>query len=199
MNKIICLVLPLLLFTAGCLQVPLGYTPGDPLKKAAPGSPKYDVTYSVDYVADGGLGSGDGIASQAVLADHVRDHLKESGAFSRVEPRPFAEKSNYHIHFIAHYSTISHDEVQPIALLMGLSLCGIPVWITSSLDMSAILYLNQQPVYSPSASEGLRKFIWVGFLPVGLVWNSWWAWTTQEKKCIRFLVNRITDHQRTLP
>ena len=88
------------------------------------------------------------------------------------------------------------NESAGLGFLMGYTLCTIPMWLNMYLDMSAILYLNGTPVHSPTTAEALRCYVWIPFLPVGLVWNQWWAWTTQEKKCYRYLINDVINYQR---
>ena len=196
MNKIILLLfsVSMMMMLSGCLLIPSGYTPdvnfvrNDEIKK-------YAVTFSVDYLSDGDRSIGR--ASREKYIDWLKDDLMKSGAFSSVTYKSFAQKSNYHIHFIFHYSCMPVGRSIALGVLIGYSFGTIPVWQNMFLDSSAILYLNNKPIYSPATAENLRCYIWVPFLPVGLVWNSWWAWTTQEKKCYRYLINEIIDYQRS--
>ena len=81
---------------------------------------------------------------------------------------------------------------------LGFFFCALPGWMNMYLDASAIVYLNGNPVCSPTTSEDIRVIVWLPFLPVGLVWNQWWAWTTQEKKCCRFLINEVVKKNNDL-
>lgn len=88
------------------------------------------------------------------------------------------------------------NEAAATGFLMGYTLFTIPMWINMYLDMSAILYLKDKPVYSSATSEKIRCYVWLPFLPIGLIWNQWWAWTTQERKCCRYLINRIIAYEQ---
>ena len=193
MNKIstvLCAAV-LLALSSACLQLPLEYMPNERLKAAAPGSKIREVTYSVEQVIDGPFGWADGIATQKVLIGYIGNQLRKCRAFSKVTYKPFSSKSKYHIHFTAHYSAMPRDDVRLRQALMLCSFFIIPVRFASSLDMTAIVYWQDKAFYSPVATTGLQNYVWLGFLPVGMVWNNWWAWTQEEKKCSRLLVNRI--------
>ena len=194
MNKMFLFFLSFasVLVLSGCLQIPLGYTRNVDFPTNYK-SKKYAITFSVDYLSDGDISIGR--ASQEKYIDWLKEDLQKSGAFSTVTYRSFTQKSNYHIHFLIHYSCMPVNEAAALGFLMGHTLCAIPMWINMYLDTSAILYLNGIPVYSPTTTEALRCYVWVPFLPFGLVWNQWWAWTTQEKKCCRFLIKEIIDYQ----
>jgi hypothetical protein len=178
---------------SGCLQIPLGYTPSVDFPQDNENK-KYALTFSVDYLSDGDVSIGR--ASQEKYIDWLKEDLRKSGAFNSVTYKPFSQKSNYHLHFLIHYSCMPVNESAGLGFLMGYTLCTIPMWLNMYLDMSAILYLNGTPVHSPTTAEALRCYVWVPFLPVGLVWNQWWAWTTQEKKCYRYLINDVINYQR---
>ena len=195
MNKIMLFALSIIsvCILAGCLEIPLGYTHCVDFPQKYENK-KYSITFSVDYIAE--RDDVFGIATQEKYIDWLKDDLQKSGAFSSVTYKSFAQKSNYHIHFIFHYSCMPVNESAAMGFLMGYTCCAIPMWINMYLDSSAILYLNGNPIYSPATAENLRCYVWVPFLPVGLVWNQWWAWTTQEKKCYRYLINEIVDYQR---
>lgn len=196
MNKIILLLVSvsLVIMFSGCLQIPLGYTPKSDFPTNYDAK-KYAVTFSIDYIAE--RDDVFGLATQEKYIDWLKEDLQKSGAFSSVTYKSFTQKSNYHIHFIFHYSYMTVKESATMGFLMGYTFCAIPMWMNMYLDSSAILYLNGNPIYSPATAENLRCYVWVPFLPVGLVWNQWWAWTTQEKKCYRYLINEIVDYQRS--
>ena len=174
---------------SGCLDVPLKYTPDTDFSQEFD-TRKYAVTFSVDCI---GIVE-DGQASQEKYVEWLRDFLYKSGGFSSVKHRVFSEKSNYHIHFSMRYSRA--NEATALGLLLCCTYCTIPVWFDMYLDASAILYLNGVPIHSPSTSDAFRRHIWAPFLPIGLVWNKWWVWTTQEKKCCRYLINEIVNYQK---
>ena len=189
-SEILCSVL-LLTLSSACLQLPMDYQPNERLKAAAPGAIIRDVTFSMEQIIDGPFGRLDGIATQKVLVGYIGNQLRKCRAFRTVTYKPFSSKGKYHIHFIAHYSAMPREDFRLRQALMLCSFFIIPVRITSSLDMTAIAYWRGEAFYSPVATTGLQNYVWLGFLPVGLVWNNWWAWTQQEKKCSRLLVNRI--------
>lgn len=195
MNKILLLSLSLvsLFALSGCLLIPQGYTE-DAVLSNQRGNKRYAVTFSVDYLSDGEVSVGR--ASQKQYIEWLKEDLRDSGAFSSVTYKPFAQKSNYHIHFLIHYSGMPMDEHDDFENVLGCTLGMIPMWYDTFLDASAILYLNGKPIHSPAASEALRCYVWLPFLPVGLVWNKWWAWTTQEKKCCRYLIHELSEYQR---
>ena len=194
MNKI-CLI-PLFAGVAfmlsGCLLVPMNYTdsvdliPNDTSKK-------YSITYSISYVSEGDTPIGH--ASREKYIAWINEYLRKSNDFSSVSYKPFDEKSNYHVHFIVHYFIPLEKSVLG-GVVSGASLGCIPSWLDMYLDTSAVLYLNGQPVCSPATSEVLRCYVWCPFLPAGVIWNLWWAWSTQERKCCSFLVNGIVQYQR---
>ena len=195
MNKVLLLIASIMAICifSGCLQVPLGYTKNIDIPENY-NAKKYDVTFSVDYLSDGDVSIGR--ATQEKYIDWLKKDLQKSGAFSSVSYKPFSQKSNYHIHFLIHYSCMPVDQAAGLGLLMGYTMLTVPMWINMYLDTSAILYLNGQPVCSPTTAEALRCYVWAPFLPVGLIWNQWWAWTTQEKKCCRYLINEIVTYQK---
>ena len=187
MNK--TFVLPaavLLLILTGCLQIPLGLVPDEALPESPPGRKNGVLTFSVEQVTDGPFISPDGIATHDVLVRQIREQLTKQGAFQQVEYTTFARRGDLHVHFIAHYSTVFRRE--PVMIL---ACFGIPFLIPSSLDMTALVYKKEKLLYSPAVSEGMHNYVWLVFLSAAAVWNSWWAWTTQEKKCIRVLIARI--------
>ena len=192
MNRSLCLAAAgWIVLLTGCLQIPQGLNEDEPLKKVSRGNA--ELTFSAEQVIDGPFIVLDGISTQTALAGRIGEVLKQSGAFKKVEYRPFSRRSALHIHFTAHYFTTLRRE--PV---LAAGMIGIPFRIPSYLDMTAIVYKNDKAQYCPTVSDGMHNYVWVVFLPAGLVWNSWWAWSTQEKKCVRILVNRITGHQPAL-
>ena len=194
MNKVFLLSLGVvsIFLLSGCLEMPLGHTPDVDFSENHIGK-KYSVTFSVDYLSDGDVSIGR--ASHEKYIAWLKEDLLKSGAFNSVSYKPFAQKSNYHIHFLIHYSCMPVNESAALGFLMGYTFFTIPMWLNMYLDCSAILYLNGVPIYSPTTTGGLRCYVWIPFLPVCLVWNQWWAWTTQEKKCYRYLINEIIKYQ----
>ena len=189
MNKILFLASAMLLLTVtGCLQIPMGLVPDEPLQKTPGGLQRGVLTFSVEQVVDGPFISLDGIAGYKVLVRQIGEQLTKSGVFQQVEHTMFGRRGDLHIHFIVHYSTFLRREPA-----MALALFGIPFRIPSYLDMTAFVYIKDKTVYSPTVSEGMHNYTWLVFLPAAAVWNSWWAWTTLEKKCSRVLVGRIRN------
>ena len=195
MNKmfIIFLFSLLLLVLPGCLFVSLGYTPDSDLPDNYT-EKKYDVTFSVEYYND--RNDVFGLASQEQYITWIKQYLQETKAFRSVAYKPITQKSNYHINFIVHYSFMTVRESALLGYFCGLTGLAIPTYQTLYMDISTVLYLRNNPVYSPSTAEALRGYIWLPFLPVGLIWNQWWALTTQEKKCCRFLINEVVNYQK---
>lgn len=171
----------------GCLYVPQDYTPTQEL--VTDNAPKYAVTYSIEYRKDGDLG--EGCASLKKYQTWIEKMLLDTGSFSEVTYRDFSIKSNYHLHFMVHYSSLPYDESSSRGAAAGVTMAIIPVWIDLHLDLSAVTYLNQKIIAAPSTTETLRCYIWLPFLPAGIVWNPWLAWTRQEKKCCRYLINEV--------
>ena len=178
----------LLLFMTGCLQIPMGLVPDGAVPMNGAGRKNGVLTFSVEQVIDGPFIGLDGIADHKVLVRQIREQLSNIGTFEAVEHTTFGRKGDLHIHFIAHYSTAVRRE--PVMVLAAF---GIPFRISSYLDMTAIVYINEKAVYSPTVSEGMHNYVWLVFLPAAAVWNSWWAWTTQEKKCSRVLIGRMRN------
>ncbi len=196
MNKIYFLIaVCATMLIPGCMEIPMGYTP-DTDWQTTPRGQKYAITYSVDYLSDGDISIGR--ASQRQYIGWIKSAMEQSGAFSSVAYREFHSKSNYHIHFLVHYSCMPVNEAVATGYVMGSTFMAIPMWINMYLDISAIVYLNGVPVYAPCTAENIRCYVWLPFFPVGLVWNQWWAWTTQEKKCCRYLLNQIIEYQYKL-
>lgn len=177
---------------SGCLNTPMGYTPNVDLPEIHSRA-KYAITFSVDYLSDGDEIIG--CASREKYIEWIKNYLSDCGEFSTVSYKSFDRKSNYHIHFLVHYSCMPVDESAALGFLMGYTLFTIPMWVNMYLDTSAILYLNGKPIHSPATSEAIRCYVWLPFLPVGLVWNQWWVWTTQEKKSCRYLISEIVNYQ----
>jgi hypothetical protein len=187
MNKILSpAAVLLLLIMTGCLQIPMALAPDEAVPMNPDERKNGVLSFSVEQIIDGPFISLDGIATEKVLVRRIREQLLQSGMFEAVEHRPFGRRGDLHIHFIAHYSTVVRRE--PV---MVLALFGIPFRIPSYLDMTAIVFKKEKALYSPAISEGMHNYVWLVFLPAAAVWNSWWAWTTQEKKCSRVLIARI--------
>lgn len=191
MNKILFPAAALLLLImTGCLQIPMGLVPDE----AVPANPARRqngvLTYSVELVIDGPFTFLDGIANHKVLVRQIGEQLTKSGVFQQVEHRPFGRRGNLHIHFITYYSSAVRREPAMI-----LAFFGIPFRIPSYLDMTAVVYKKEKAVFSPVVSEGMHNYVWLVFLPAAAVWNSWWAWTTQEEKCSRVLIGRMLKKQ----
>lgn len=196
MNKIVlALAVCMAVSFCGCLEVPLGYTPETEIQPLSH-SKKYTVTYSVDYISDGDVSMGR--ANEAMYINWLGEYLQKTNAFSKVAYRNFTAKSNYHIHFLIHYSAMPVNEAAVTVFLMGYTLTAIPMWVNMYLDVSAIVYLNQKPVFSSATAEDVRCYVWLPFLPVGLVWNQFWVWTIQEKKVCRYLINEVVKYQTSL-
>lgn len=183
----------IIILLTGCLQIPLGYTPNVDIPQNYEGN-KYDITFSVEYLSDGDVSIGRATKEQYV--SWIKNYLEESNAFNSVTYKDINNKSNYHIHFIVHYSALPVGESAGIGFIMGYTLFTIPMWINMNLDSSAILYLHGKPLFTPTTTETLKCYVWLPFLPVGLVWNQWWAWSTQETKCCRYLINEIVTYQK---
>ena len=189
MNKILFLASAMLLLTVtGCLQIPMGLVPDEALPKSLGGRKNGVLTFSVEQIIDGPFTSLDGIANHKALVRQIGEQLTKSGAFQQVVHTTFGRRGDLHIHFIVHYSSTLRREPA-----MALALFGIPFRIPSYLDMTAIVYQKDKAVYSPTVSEGMHNYVWLVFLPAAAVWNSWWAWTTQEEKCSRVLAARIRN------
>ena len=180
------------LFLNGCVTVPQSYTPSTSLNKNTCHD-KYDISYSLSYISDGDVSIGR--ASESRMREIIEKQLKQSNYFSSVTYQDPAEKSRYHIHFIAHYSMCPVNESAEHGLLVGYTFCLIPTWQNMYLDLSAVLIRDNRKIYSVSTSENLRCYIWLPLAPFGLIWNNWISWTVQEKKCINYLLNNIIDFQ----
>ncbi len=186
----------LIILLQGCMIVPQGYTPSTSLlkHKNIAASSKYDVTFSVEYISDGDQSIGR--ASNVQIIEIIKEKLIDSNAFTQVSYVDLAGKSKYHIHFIVHYSMVSAGESAKHGLLIGYTFCTIPTWQSMPIDISAKIYLKDKVIHSIATAEVLRCYIWLPLLPVCLVWNNWWAWTTQEKKCVNYIVNDLTNFQK---
>lgn len=180
------------LFLNGCVTVPQSYTPSTSLNINTCHD-KYDISYSLSYISDGDVSTGR--ASESRMREIIEKQLKQSNYFSNVTYKDPAEKSHYHIHFIAHYSMCPVDESTEHGYFAGDTLFLIPTWQNMYLDLSAFLIRDNRKVYSVSTSENLRCYIWLPLAPFGLIWNNWISWTVQEKKCVNYLLNSITDFQ----
>lgn len=183
-----------MLFLTGCLTLPRGYTPSAKLMKNVT-SQKYDVTYSLSYIADGDVAEGS--ASEAQLRKFIEKGLKNSGCFSTVSYKNPGEMSGYHIHFIAHYSSLPVNEATIFDMTLGYTLFLIPCWQSTYLDLSAVLMYEKKKVHSCSTSEELRTYFWLPLAPLGVLWNDWIAWTVQEKNSINFVLNDLTSFQES--
>lgn len=178
----------------GCITVPQNYTPSTKLTKNTSLN-RYDVSYSLSYASDGD--ESPGRASESRIREIIENKLKDCDYFSSVTYKNLTEKSRYHFHFIVHYSMCPVDESEAHGYFAGCTLFLIPTWQNMYLDVSAIILHNNKKIYSTSTSENLRCYIWLPLAPLGMIWNNWISWTVQEKKCINYLLNDITDFQKT--
>ena len=184
------LLLPIL--TAGCLPLSSGYTPDADLDEGYRGN-RYAVTYSVECRSDGARCIGR--ADAKYYTDYLAEALRECGAFTEISHAAFDKKSDYHIHFIMHYSAMPTDQAVQLELFMVYTALGIPTWASMYLDASAVVYINGKPTHAPTTSERLRSIVWMPLLPVNLFWNQWWAWRRVEKRCCRYLIREVADYQ----
>ena len=186
-------VLLVSIFT-GCVTVPQYYTPSAKLARNL-SSKQYDITFSLTYASD--ADESIGRAYEARLRAISEERLKKCGYFSTVTYKNPAEKGRYHIHFIAHYSMCPVNESEALGFFIGYTLSLIPTWQNMYIDLSAILMQNDKKIYSTSTSENLRCYIWLPLAPFGLLWNNWLAWTVQEKNCVDYLLNNLTEFQNS--
>ncbi len=177
----------------GCLSVSGGYTPEVALSHAVH---RYDVTYSVSCVADGANIIGRADHNQSVK--FIEEALRKSNAFSSIRYCEFEQKSNYHIHFVSHYSTLDMAEAEEREALMGLCCLAIPIGLDSFLDTTAVVYIDGNPTYSTATAESLESCYWLPFIVVNLFWNDFLAWTSIEKRSFRYLTSGIVNYQNTL-
>ena len=176
---------------SGCLMIPKDYTPRIELKSCI-NTPKYDLTFSVDFLSHGVRGN-DQTGKQIVLDDQpmitfIRNELIKSNAFSSVTYREFSSKSNFHIHFIYHDSGIETITIAITALSgMIVPSPGLNLY----LDLSALMYVNGKKVFSSAATELLQVWFGIPLIPAAILWNEEKAWRSQEKNCFNFLLNNM--------
>jgi len=175
---------------SGCLIIPKDYTPRIELKSCI-NTPKYDLTFSVDFLSHGLRGNvqtgklivRDGYLDDQPMITFIRNELIKSNAFSSVTYREFSSKSNFHIHFICHYSAI---ETKTIAIT---ALSGMIVPSPGQnlyLDLSALMYVNGKKVFSSAATELLQVWFGIPLIPAAILWNNEKAWRSQEKNVLIF-------------
>jgi len=176
-------------------MVPLGYTPSTSLNIIRPVSEtaKYDVTFSLSHHNE--RTDLFGVADEADIIEMIRHRLIRSGAFASVRYTPLNSMSAYHIHFKMRVSGATPSDSFGVGLLAGYTLLCVPTWETFAIDLSALVYVDGKPVHSVATAEAERFFIWLPLAPVGLVWNSWLAWWSEESNTINFIINDITEQR----
>jgi hypothetical protein len=185
-------------FLTSCLVFSNDYTPKKALKKNTASSPRYNITYSVDY---DNVGEGVFTIGEDDLAENqkrIEKHLKKSGYFSSVSYRPLSEKSDYHIHFTVRYCASKPDKAMAIAFIASYTGCLFPFHEDAHLDVSAILLRKDVKIHSVATSEEMTAYCWLPLLPFNFFWNNWLSWGTSENKVIDFIINDITAFQETL-
>ena len=188
------------LLLSGCVVIPGGYTPA-PRTDIRKGQASYDLTFSFALSLDDTVEMSEefwGRSDNGEWIAFLRKGLLESGAFRSVSYRPLKEKSAYHVHFLAHYAVPpDRGTGDGWKVLSAATLTLFPVVSSNYLDLSALLFLDGKVVHAPATAEELRNLIWLPCLPVALVWNQSWAWSSQEEKCARYLISELVHFQQT--
>ncbi len=187
---LICVIL------SSCVEISSGYTISQPLNKYTPiSSQKYDVTYSVSYFAN--RLDIIGANSETDFRVKIAEKLKKTGLFSKVTYTSFENKSDYHYHFKIIFNAPSVNEEMPVIYLSGVTMLLIPAWETASLDFSGIVYFKNKEIYSSSTPEIIKCYWWLPLIPIGIIWNDWFAMQHVENKEMNYVINKLSDfHQR---
>lgn len=190
------LTLLLLPFLSGCFLYDCGYTRNDDsdiYKTEA--SNKMPISYSLKFDTSlpfDSLGS----PTDKSIRTKIEEVLKDTGLFSEV---CYGDKSEmgYHIDFIYNDSGYKEEEAFARALIYVYTLFLIPIPEQISSDLSAILYLEGNPIWSTAHTEKCRYIVWIGALPAGLVLNYWSVWRSIEYNLVRSTVNDLArEHTR---
>ena len=194
MNKLYTLFLIIFsCFLTGCLTIIGDYTPNvdvfvENSKK------KYDVTYSVNYSSTMYEVDDD---DRERCAEWIKDYLQQSEAFNSITYRDTSLKSKYHIDFYINY--LGSPDTMGLSILAYFTFFILPFNSDHYYNVTAIVYLNNEPVYTPVTSERIRTWVWPPLLPVGLLWPpTYYARSRTKKQCLRYLINLIIENQREL-
>lgn len=182
-------VLLLLPFLSGCLLYDCGYTrDGNVITYQTEAQSKLPISYSLRFDTCFPPDDEPGTPTSRAIRTKIEEALKATGLFSEV----FYEDNNkggYHIEFT--YRDFGYDSEVADAR-MALYFCTLfmlPLHEDYSADLSAVLYLKGEPVWSIAHAEKCRYvYCWYA-LPAGLFLNYWSVWSVVENGIVRATVN----------
>lgn len=181
---------------SGCICWDAGYTENKSVSKYEISSnDKFPITYSVDISVE----RGDDFVSLDIksLREKIESALWATGMFSEVQYGDKGGMSSYHIEFSFRQSGMSEDDSLGLACLAGYTLFLIPVCDICTLDGSAVLSIQGNPIYSTAKAEEVRCLIWLPMAPIGLFMNAWSVWNYAEKGIVNALCESIAqEHKR---
>ena len=188
------LIVCLALLLQGCTCINFGYTNNHSLDvyNSKPVSQKYDVTFSIYYfnARNDIIGAGD----KEDFQKRIKENLLKTGLYSKVTCVPIDKPSPYHYHFNVIYDVPSVETSFAVGFLSGYTLLIVPTWETATLDISGMVFLNGKMVHSTATPEIIRCYYWLPLLPVGLIWNTWFAFGYVEGKMIKYVLNDLNNY-----
>ena len=175
---------------SGCAIWDAGYTRNGPVVRySVSEKDKTPITYSVSiktlreniFAAPNYKG----------LRLKIEDAFRETGLFSEVIYGEKGGSDSYHAEFIFQQAGVTAEQSMGVGMLAGYSLLLIPAWEVFTFDGTAVLSIQDKPIYSISQAEEVRCLIWLPMTPVGLFMNAWTVWHFVEKGTVNALVNEI--------
>ena len=186
----------LLSLLSGCFLYDCGYTRNDDTDiYMTDAANKMPISYSLKFATSLPSDS-PGSPTVKSIRTKIEEALKETGLFSEVYYGDNREKG-YHIDFTYNDYGYNEEDALARAFVYVYTLFLIPIPEHVSCDMSAVLYLEGNPIWSTAHTEKCRCIVWIGALPAGLVLNYWSVWRSIEYNIVRATVNDLTkEHIR---
>ena len=183
-------------FLSGCFLYDCGYTRNDDtFIYKTDAANKMPISYSLKFATSLPSDS-PGSPTYKSIRTKIEETLKETGLFSQVY---CGDKGNegYHIDFTFNDSGYNEEEAAARGFVSVYTLFLIPIPEHVSCDMSAVLYLEGNPIWSTAHTEKCRCIVWIGALPAGFVLNYWSVWRSIEYNIVRATVNDLAkEHIR---
>ncbi len=196
MKNNLSFVVPVVTLLSGCVMWDAGYTENKPVTRyAVPQSDKVPITFSVNMQAD--RSDVFALPTAQDLRERLEAELRSTGVFSDVKYGTKGGSDSYHVEFDFKQAGMTPEQSMAVGLLSGYTLLLIPTCEVLSFDGTAVLSLQDKPIYSTAKAEKLCCLIWLPMAPVGLFMNSWSIWFFTERGTVRALVEDVVaEHNR---
>lgn len=177
------------LFT-GCVSVLSGGSaPSMSTIRKANTQPPRDITFSVEFTDE--LPEMDSFTDKEEVVLAIREAFEESGMFGKVHYVEPNQPGPYHLRFKVIMTGTSMNRRLGNGVLAGFTLTTIPVWQSTELDWSMIVFSNGQEVFSASTEESLTDIIWLPAIIGSPFFNHGTMTGSLHERAARYFLNEI--------